>query len=303
MTAPTQPSTGGRSSGSLYDVIELILDRGLVIDVFVRVSLVGIEVLTIDARVVVASVDTYLRFAEACGRADLTGGRPPASEPSWPGPNGRRAGIAADRRRIRTSSSWPSSRRGRRSIDMSTYVYGFTRRSHPLPLDGLGGVGDRRPPLRLRPPRRPRRGRQRRAREHLRAKRRDLEAHEAVLETLCAAGTVLPMRFGLVAADDDAVMRGARARRTAVPRAAHAARGKVELNVKAAHQEEALLRDLLLRQPGPARPQRGAASPRAVAATQEQVAFGERVAAAVDAAARRGRRACSSPAAAARASS
>jgi Gas vesicle protein len=66
-------ATGGRLSGELYKVVELILDRGLVIDVFVRVSLVGLEVVTIDARVVVASVDTYLRFAEMCGRMDLTG--------------------------------------------------------------------------------------------------------------------------------------------------------------------------------------------------------------------------------------
>ncbi|MEU5364068.1 gas vesicle protein GvpJ [Streptomyces sp. NPDC005925] len=57
--------------GTLYDVLELILDRGMVIDVFVRVSLVGIEILKIDARIVVASVDTYLRFAEACNRLDL----------------------------------------------------------------------------------------------------------------------------------------------------------------------------------------------------------------------------------------
>ncbi|MFG2825403.1 gas vesicle structural protein GvpA [Kitasatospora sp. NPDC048365] len=66
---------GGRGSGTLYDVVELILDRGLVIDVFVRVSLVGIEILKIDARIVVASVDTYLRFAEACNRLDLESGR------------------------------------------------------------------------------------------------------------------------------------------------------------------------------------------------------------------------------------
>ncbi|MFG1665220.1 gas vesicle protein GvpJ [Streptomyces sp. Y7] len=58
-------------AGTLYDVMELILDRGMVIDVFVRVSLVGIEILKIDARIVVASVDTYLRFAEACNRLDL----------------------------------------------------------------------------------------------------------------------------------------------------------------------------------------------------------------------------------------
>ncbi|MEU8585781.1 gas vesicle structural protein GvpA [Streptomyces sp. NPDC048664] len=72
-------SRGGGRTGSLYDVLELILDRGLVIDVFVRVSLVGIEILKIDARIVVASVDTYLRFAEACNRLDLeSGNRQPA---------------------------------------------------------------------------------------------------------------------------------------------------------------------------------------------------------------------------------
>lgn len=63
----------GRSPGpsGLADVLELILDKGLVIDAFVRVSLIGIELLTIDARIVVASVDTYLRFAEAVNRLDL----------------------------------------------------------------------------------------------------------------------------------------------------------------------------------------------------------------------------------------
>src|SRR5690625_7930640 len=60
------------SSSSLADVVELILDKRLVIDIYVRVSLVGIEILTIDARIVIASVDTYLRFAEATNRLDLT---------------------------------------------------------------------------------------------------------------------------------------------------------------------------------------------------------------------------------------
>ncbi|MFB7863035.1 gas vesicle protein GvpJ [Streptomyces sp. NPDC056069] len=68
------PGQGG-GTGNLYDVLDLILDRGLVIDAFVRVSLVGIEIAKIDARVVVASVDTYLRFAEACNRLDLESGR------------------------------------------------------------------------------------------------------------------------------------------------------------------------------------------------------------------------------------
>src|SRR5688500_15906694 len=61
----------GPSPSGLADVIDLILDKGLVIDIYVRVSLVGIELLTIDARIVVASVDTYLRFAEAVNRLDL----------------------------------------------------------------------------------------------------------------------------------------------------------------------------------------------------------------------------------------
>jgi gas vesicle structural protein len=59
-----------RSSG-LADVLEILLDRGLVLDAYVRVSLVGIELLTIDLRIVIASVDTYLRFAEAVNRLDL----------------------------------------------------------------------------------------------------------------------------------------------------------------------------------------------------------------------------------------
>lgn len=78
--AQQQTPTGGGGSGNLYDVLELILDRGLVIDAFVRVSLVGIEILKVDVRIVVASVDTYLRFAEACNRLDLESGRKAPSQ-------------------------------------------------------------------------------------------------------------------------------------------------------------------------------------------------------------------------------
>jgi hypothetical protein len=75
MTTAVQP--GGASSArpqpsGLADVIDTILDKGLVIDAYVRVSLVGIELLTIDARIVIASVDTYLRFAEAVNRLDIS---------------------------------------------------------------------------------------------------------------------------------------------------------------------------------------------------------------------------------------
>jgi len=79
-----EPAGGGGASGtmarpnssSLADVVDTILDKGLVIDAFVRVSLVGIELVTIDARVVVASVDTYLRFAQAVDRLDISDSDP-----------------------------------------------------------------------------------------------------------------------------------------------------------------------------------------------------------------------------------
>src|SRR6476646_336582 len=60
------------SPSGLADVLDVILDKGLVIDAYVRISVIGIEVLTIDARIVIAAVDTYLRFAEAVNRLDLT---------------------------------------------------------------------------------------------------------------------------------------------------------------------------------------------------------------------------------------
>src|SRR3954469_25819723 len=80
MASTAMTTRGGGGGGvmrapnptGLAEVIDLILDKGLVIDVYVRVSLVGIELLTIDARIVVASVDTYLRVAEAVNRLDLT---------------------------------------------------------------------------------------------------------------------------------------------------------------------------------------------------------------------------------------
>ena len=76
MTVQTTQRRGGGylerpAPSGLADVLEIILDKGIVIDAYVRVSLVGIELLTIDARIVIASVDTYLRFAEATNRLDL----------------------------------------------------------------------------------------------------------------------------------------------------------------------------------------------------------------------------------------
>jgi hypothetical protein len=89
MTTAIQPAGGSDaskpSSSSLADVIDTILDKGLVIDAYVRVSLVGIEILTVDARVVVASVDTYLRFAEAVNRLDISQQEPKAGLPDLVG--------------------------------------------------------------------------------------------------------------------------------------------------------------------------------------------------------------------------
>ena len=70
MAIATQGTAGnylqrGPSPSGLADVLNVLLDKGLVVDLYLRVSLVGIELLTVDARIVVASVDTYLRFAEA----------------------------------------------------------------------------------------------------------------------------------------------------------------------------------------------------------------------------------------------
>jgi gas vesicle structural protein len=90
MTTAVQPAGGAEgggapSSSSLADVVDTILDKGLVIDAYVRVSLVGIELLTIDARVVVASVDTYLRFAEAVDRLNISEQEPKADLPDLVG--------------------------------------------------------------------------------------------------------------------------------------------------------------------------------------------------------------------------
>jgi hypothetical protein len=63
---PIERAAGGTS---LIDVLDRVLDKGIVIDAWVRVSLVGIDLITVEARVVVASIDTYLKYSEAVGQA------------------------------------------------------------------------------------------------------------------------------------------------------------------------------------------------------------------------------------------
>ena len=70
--AVVERTAGG---SSLIDVLDRVLDKGIVIDAWVRISLVGIDLITVEARVVVASIDTYLRYADALGISPAPGGR------------------------------------------------------------------------------------------------------------------------------------------------------------------------------------------------------------------------------------
>src|SRR4051812_42309802 len=71
MTVAVQSANRAPRPSGLADVLDLVLDKGIVIDAYVRLAVVGIEIVTLDARIVIASVDTYLRFAEAVNRLDL----------------------------------------------------------------------------------------------------------------------------------------------------------------------------------------------------------------------------------------
>ncbi|POM25684.1 Gas vesicle synthesis protein GvpL/GvpF [Actinomadura rubteroloni] len=163
---------------------------------------------------------------------------------------------------------------------MSTYVYGLTRSAHPLKLAGAAGVGAEPAPLRAvradgvaavvsdAP-------------EGLRPKRRDLEAHEAVLEALMADGTVLPMRFGTLSPDDATLERELNAHSGTYAELLSGLDGRAEYNIKAAHHEDAVLREILrhdaaLREANEALRAADGGSPR------ERMDFGERVAGALE---------------------
>jgi Gas vesicle synthesis protein GvpL/GvpF len=163
---------------------------------------------------------------------------------------------------------------------MSTYVYAFTHSAHPLPVDRLTGVGAQATPLRV----------VRHdglaavvsdAPESLRAKRRDLEIHHRVLEILGGGGALLPMRFGMLAPDDAAVQATLASRadhyRTLLARV----EGRVELNVKAVHREEPLLRELLLEH-RTLRERNEALRDNGGGTHADKVAFGERLMAAME---------------------
>ena len=136
---------------SLADVLDLILDKGIVIDAFVRVSLLGIEVLTIDARIVIASVDTYLRFAEAVNRLDLQREKPVHGLP----------GLMREVTHGTTKSKVGGALEGlREKVSGVAHAFGDGRDTHPDDGRTEGGVRDGSrhagdvPPERAKPPER-----------------------------------------------------------------------------------------------------------------------------------------------------
>lgn len=132
---------------------------------------------------------------------------------------------------------------------MSSYVYGIARAAHPSLPDGMDGIGA--PPRRVRvlvegdlaavvsdAP------------EDLRPKRRDLLAHQNVLAEIGADGPVLPMRFGSLSSDEETIRAALAENGERYLRRLTELEGKVEYNVKAAHDEEAVLHQVLAEEPG-----------------------------------------------------
>ncbi|MFF2198603.1 GvpL/GvpF family gas vesicle protein [Streptomyces sp. NPDC058157] len=127
---------------------------------------------------------------------------------------------------------------------MAVYVYAVTRREHPCHLDGLTGVGSDAPPVRTLES-----GELRAVvsdvAEEVRPRRRDVIAHQAVLDRLMADGTPLPLQFGYTAPGDESVRQVLEERAGSYLDALAGVQGCAEYNVKAGQEESALLRDIL----------------------------------------------------------
>jgi hypothetical protein len=107
---PVERAAGGTS---LIDVLDRVLDKGIVIDAWVRVSLVGIDLITVEARVVVASIDTYLKYSEAVGQVT------PVSRPAVEG-KGYEEVIAENAAlRAKLNAGTGTRARGRRRVSAS----------------------------------------------------------------------------------------------------------------------------------------------------------------------------------------
>jgi hypothetical protein len=100
---PVERAPGGTS---LIDVLDRVLDKGIVIDAWVRVSLVGIDLITVEARIVVASIDTYLKYSEAVGQVA------PVSRPAIE--RGAHEALVAENAALRAQLANAGARRGSR---------------------------------------------------------------------------------------------------------------------------------------------------------------------------------------------
>ncbi|MEU1468276.1 GvpL/GvpF family gas vesicle protein [Streptomyces sp. NPDC005761] len=166
---------------------------------------------------------------------------------------------------------------------MPTYIYAITRADHPLPLNALYGVGD--PPSALRTLRTDRLAAVvSDAPPGLRAKRRDVMAHQTVLEALMAGGATLPMRFGLMGPGDDEVIAALDREADAYEGRLAELDGRVEYNLKAGRDEEDLLREIMTEDEGIRQLNERT---RAQGSHDDRVALGELVAREVDARHRR----------------
>ncbi|MEU0967135.1 GvpL/GvpF family gas vesicle protein [Streptomyces sp. NPDC005917] len=131
---------------------------------------------------------------------------------------------------------------------MSTYVYGIAAAGHPTLPEGMGGVGDPARPVRVLT-QGPLAALVSEAPEGLRPKRKDLLAHQQVLAEAGGGGCVLPMRFGSIAPDDDAVTGVLAERAEHYEERLRTLDGKVEYNIKASHIEEAVLHRVMSENP------------------------------------------------------
>ena len=244
MMTTTRPANPG-----LYDVLELILDKGLVIDVYVRVSLVGIELLTIDARIVVASVDTYLHFAEAVNRLDLGSTRDSQDLGDLVGgsteavASGKtRGAIEGGMSKLRETLSFSvrTARALARSADVPLACYAVVRADQGAPAvagigqasvrvlrDGSLGVlvSDLAPDAR--------------------ADADAVLAHATVVDAAFASGPVLPLRFPSVADDEHSATAHLRGSDQPLRDLLDRLDGRIEVRVRTVPDEERVLADIL----------------------------------------------------------
>ena len=282
-------------------MIEVILDKGLVIDAYVRVSLIGIEILTIDARIVIASVDTYLRFAEAVNRLDI------ASDDGSQGLPELMEGMTEGGAKSKTKGALEGAKeklgfddddddggekkqRSRSAARPLLLVAALPQqqgaRMSEVHVHGVVPAGrTHRDRVRRRPAGHPPRPGSPRERRRARAAHGLARPARALARARGGGGTatVLPVRFGTVMAGEHAVADEFLAPRydELVAELAELA-GKVQLTVKGFFEEEALMRGVVERSPAIARLRERVRGLPEAATYYERIQLGQLVAAEVE---------------------